>query len=706
MDKIIVEYQLKTEELRKELGDVKKQLSDTEKQVETSGSKMSNTFKNVGKAIAGAFAIREIVQFGQEVEALARKADGVEKAFNNIASVGMLDDLRKATRGTVSDLSLMQAAVKANNFRVPLEQLASYFSFATQRARETGESVSDLVQNIVEGIGTNSIAKLDNLGIKTLELREEFAKTGDLAVAVGNIIQRGMEGAADSTTEAADAADRAAASFENLKVEIGQRLMPVLTDLRIGFNRALEGMINFFDSSFVTTSEKTAENIRLINIEIANIDRVAQASSSAMSRYTNSVLLLDEKLRNTKGYEARQAIIKQIVDISNEAIAANQKNIDEYMASSSDAVVATGIGVQKANDKIKQYISSLTAGKKPTEDLNKETKKLTEDMAIFKEVVEKIPSLIQPMVTELDRLRAAAQDTDLSDFYGSLDEQQGFLDIQNELIFSGQQLNPVVIGLTSAYQSGVITLEQYSDLLKQIKEDQDAVMKSTADAADWTQAWFDISSNAFMGLSMVSDQQTQKYIDNLQAQFDAGQITAEQFDKLQNERLRKNARQQKSAAIFDIILSTAQAIMKALSLGNVPASVAAGVAGAIQLGVAVNAPVPAFAEGVVGLNGEGTETSDSILARLSKGESVITAKGTRQDKGLFEAANKMKLEEYINKNYVLPVLLKKQQDDKAMFDDYRLYRSLQDLRHSDKANTRMIVNAIKTEKVNSRRYWA
>jgi hypothetical protein len=576
--------------------------------------------------------------------------------------------------------------------------------------RQRGQGKQGKVfQNIVEGIGTNSIAKLDNLGIKTLELREEFAKTGDLAVAVGNIIQRGMEGAADSTTEAADAADRAAASFENLKVEIGQRLMPVLTDLRIGFNRALEGMINFFDSSFVTTSERTAENIRLMNIEIANIDRVAQAAGSAMSRYTNSVLLLDEKLRNTKGYEARQAIIKQIVDISNEAIAANQKNIDEYMASSSDAVVATGIGVQKANDKIKQYISSLTAGKKPTEDLNKETKKLTEDMAIFKEVVEKIPSLIQPIVTQLDRLRAAAQntvDTNLLDFQADLDEQMDFLDIQNELRLSGLQLNPVVIRITSAYQEGAIALEQYSDWLKQIKEDQDAVMKSTADAADWTQAWFDISSNAFMGLSMVSDQQTQKYIDNLQAQFDAGQITQEQFDRLQDERLRKNARQQKSAAIFDIILSTAQAIMKALSLGNVPASVAAGVAGAIQLGVAVNAPIPAFAEGVVGLKGDGTETSDSILARLSKGESVITAKGTRQDKGLFEAANKMKLEEYINKNYVLPVLLKKQQDDKAMFDDYRLYRSLQDLRHSDKANTRMIVNAIKTEKVNSRRYWA
>ena len=63
MDKIIVEYQLKTEELRKELGDVKKGLSDTEKQVETSGSKMSKTFMNVGKAIAAAFSVQMLIQF-------------------------------------------------------------------------------------------------------------------------------------------------------------------------------------------------------------------------------------------------------------------------------------------------------------------------------------------------------------------------------------------------------------------------------------------------------------------------------------------------------------------------------------------------------------------------------------------------------------------------------------------------------------------
>lgn len=45
---------------------------------------------------------------------------------------------------------------------------------------------------------------------------------------------------------------------------------------------------------------------------------------------------------------------------------------------------------------------------------------------------------------------------------------------------------------------------------------------------------------------------------------------------------------------------------------------------------AINKPAPnKFATGVIGLQGEGTETSDSIPAYLSKGESVIPAWGTR-----------------------------------------------------------------------------
>ncbi len=47
-----------------------------------------------------------------------------------------------------------------------------------------------------------------------------------------------------------------------------------------------------------------------------------------------------------------------------------------------------------------------------------------------------------------------------------------------------------------------------------------------------------------------------------------------------------------------------------------------------------------FKDGVVELQGEGTETSDSIPAWLSKGESVITAKATKQNKDELEWMNR------------------------------------------------------------------
>jgi hypothetical protein len=664
MDKIIVEYQLKTEELRKELGDVKKQLSDTEKQVETSGSKMSNVFKNIGAAVLGAFAVREVVAFGREVEALARKAEGVEKAFKNIANAGTLEELRKATRGTVSDLQLMQNAVKANNFQIPLDQLGKLFAFANQRARETGESVDYLVDSIVLGIGRKSPLILDNLGISAIRLREEFkglgvesAGVGDVAAAVGRIIDEEMGKAANSTTEAADAADRAAATYENLKVELGKKLTPVLTQMRIAMNNFLEDTIMSLKSVREIKEEVLGEGLR----------RDAELTMVQFQQWQKSMADVGVSYGGTAG------AVKRYIEVQKESLAALKEDIKTHGLTETR---------KKSRDSYYEGIKALEAYYDQLTNVNSETKNLddsTKDLKItFDDLYPPVDAITKAMTAFGEAFAIMRQSAD--GIYVGF----GVEDLERTAAAIGAQAEGLELlkGTTAEY------------------------VDTTQEAADWTQAWFDISSNAFMGLSMVSDQQTQKYIDNLQAQFDAGQITQEQFDRLQDERLRKNARQQKSAAIFDIILSTAQAIMKALSLGNVPASVAAGVAGAIQLGVAVNAPVPAFAEGVVGLNGEGTETSDSILARLSKGESVITAKGTRQDKGLFEAANKMKLEEYINKNYVLPVLLKKQQDDKAMFDDYRLYRSLQDLRHSDKANTRMIVNAIKTEKVNSRRYWA
>ncbi len=59
-----------------------------------------------------------------------------------------------------------------------------------------------------------------------------------------------------------------------------------------------------------------------------------------------------------------------------------------------------------------------------------------------------------------------------------------------------------------------------------------------------------------------------------------------------------------------------------------------------------------YKSGIEGIDGEGTETSDSIPALLSKNESVVTAKGTKENPGLATAMNKGKVDDYFEKMYL------------------------------------------------------
>ena len=155
-------------------------------------------------------------------------------------------------------------------------------------------------------------------------------------------------------------------------------------------------------------------------------------------------------------------------------------------------------------------------------------------------------------------------------------------------------------------------------------------------------------------VSQAQQQATQYELEQLQNALDAGQITREEYDIKRRRLLREQAKQDKELALIQAIIATAAAIAEALP--NVPLSIIAGVLGAAQVAAIAAQPLPQFAKGVIDLQGKGTGTSDSILARLSKGESVMTNEETKQHKPLFTAIRKGMLDEYINKNYVRPAI--------------------------------------------------
>lgn len=191
------------------------------KQSEGQLSSFKGVVGKIGGAIAGAFTVDKIVQFTKEAYKLAGQAQGVYNAFSRLNRPGLLNDLKEATRGTTDELQLMQTAVRASNFKIPLDQLATYLRFATDRAIETGESVDYLVNSLVLGIGRKSPLILDNLSISTVRLREELAKTGDMAKAVGNIIEEGMKKGGDAIETSAVKTQKLGAAWKNFMTSVG-----------------------------------------------------------------------------------------------------------------------------------------------------------------------------------------------------------------------------------------------------------------------------------------------------------------------------------------------------------------------------------------------------------------------------------------------------------------------------------------------------
>ena len=180
--------------------------------------------KAAGFAASFASEIGSCVQQGIE---LARQGEGVRIAFERLGRGDILDGLREATHGTVTDIELMKAAVKFNDFKLPVEELGTMLAFAQQKAKDTGQSVDYMVDSIVTGLGRKSLMILDNLGLSAAEIKEKMKQTGDMTKAVGAIIREQMAKAGDYVETAADRAAQANVSLQNKMEELGRKFAPI-----------------------------------------------------------------------------------------------------------------------------------------------------------------------------------------------------------------------------------------------------------------------------------------------------------------------------------------------------------------------------------------------------------------------------------------------------------------------------------------------
>lgn len=226
----LVKLQLESAQYEQKLRQAKREFNDFASSIGINMKQMTAFGITTAAASQAISALTQELQQAvtQSIE-LAKAAQGVEIAFQRLNNPGLLDKLREATHGTVNDIELMKAAVKFNDFNLPVEELGTMLAFAQQKAKDTGQSIDYMVDSIVTGLGRKSLMILDNLGLSAAEIKEKMAETGDMTKAVGEIIRDQMSSAGDYVETAADRAAQATARVENALLELGKTLGPLQT---------------------------------------------------------------------------------------------------------------------------------------------------------------------------------------------------------------------------------------------------------------------------------------------------------------------------------------------------------------------------------------------------------------------------------------------------------------------------------------------
>lgn len=202
--------------------------------------------------MAAGFLIRDMVQglvaATNEAFYLGAQFRTLEKSFNRLVQVSTkgtvsLEELRKATRGTVADVDLLRAANTAMMLDLPTEQIDELMEAAMILGHAMGIDTAKAIESLSIGLGRQSRLVLDNLGIvfQAETAYEWYAKQlGVTSSSLDELQKRegwqlyAMEQIRSKANELGDIIDETtikqegwAASWKNLTTRLGEFLAPL-----------------------------------------------------------------------------------------------------------------------------------------------------------------------------------------------------------------------------------------------------------------------------------------------------------------------------------------------------------------------------------------------------------------------------------------------------------------------------------------------
>lgn len=640
------------------------------------------------QTVLGAAVIRQVVSMTLEMAKLAGNAEGIQRAFERAFpnSVKVMNDLRAATKNTVSDVELMQRTLQATNLGVSVEQLPVLFEFAAARAQQTGESVDYLVDSIVRGIGRKSPLILDNLGLSATRLKEKFdgaalasQSVADVTRGVAEIAREELEKMGGYVETGATKVAQLEATWEEFRVTLSKRIDS-------------SGIVNFFNEAV-----SGANNLLKTQKEI-DIETVKQRAATELASLQENQLAKEREINGRNVVITQQELINRIQDEIRQRMTLIEHGRVEFailqdkFKQASETRNGT-VAEINANIEIRKQIVEQSKGIRANVDFYKETIRLLKAyQAELTKVtdVEKQNGIIERKKEEIKLIQEQIEKTnDLADL-GVGGRLTSRLEIaQAELgdllrAFSEFKIPEFKLEVKDATKTltdmtGVIA--RIEGQINELKNFKWPPLPNPYTPTFWDklgdeveERWRDIAS---IGVDINADQLKSildSEVDNMKARLSA---LRDFYDNQQalagnNERAKAELRikEERETAIlqrkiFDkekqvrksqALIDGAAGIVKAFATYPYPAAIVISALIAAQTAsqiAIINRQQPRFAKGVIDLKGPGTATSDSIPAHLSRGESVMTAQETKESMGILKAIRNKELnDEILNKLHV------------------------------------------------------
>lgn len=418
------------------------------------------------------------------------------------------------------------------------------------------------------------------------------------------------------------------------------------------------------------------------------IDGVDLNKSILERRLSDERLLLNERIDllqrandiQQQSFKEQTEIINQAakdqIDFNNLLLESDSRVVRERLINAGLSEVLTLRALEILKDQ-KTATQDLAEAERDLNEAQNEQIDIQDELTIKQEQLNKLRDTSIRQLKDISNFEGLEEGFELQNLENEVNALQRRIDARREAnqstIELENELTSVLIDIQKARIDQEIKLiEDSEQKKKQILDNEREIRKRTNDELrNLAIATADLLRQLNEQEIASQKQQLENFEAQKQRELEVEGLTTDQkleiindFNAKETDIQSEIARRQQQQAVFDKTLSVSQAIINvaqgisgALSAGPVGIPLAAIIAalGAVQIASIISTPIPqapGFKDGVIDIQGPGTSTSDSINARLSKGESVLTAQETKSFKPTIQAIRDGKISSNSLNSYV------------------------------------------------------